>query len=272
MTDGDYVLGTRDEEIERLGLQHLVWRPWMLAAWRRAGINRGSRVLDVGAGPGYATADLAEIAGGRGEVLALERSDRFIVAARRRLAERGFSNVRMEKLDLMSEAIPATEFDAAWCRWVACFVSSPRSLVAGIGRALRPGGVAIFHEYGDYASWRLMPPRPEFDTFVAAVMASWRASQGEPDIGLALPAMLRDCGFEIRSVRPLVFTVQPSDFIWQWPAAFLRSGTRRLRELGQLTSLSADLIVREFDDVERDPSAMMMTPLVMEIIAAKRSE
>jgi SAM-dependent methyltransferase len=205
-------------------------------------------------------------------VLGVERSGRFAAAARRRSAERGFANVRIEELDLMSTPIPATGFDAAWCRWVACFVSSPQSLVAAIGRALRPGGVAVFHEYGDYASWRLMPPRPGFDKFVAAVMASWRASGGEPDIGLMLPAMLRECGFEIRHVRPLVFAVQPSDFIWQWPSTFLRSGARRLRELGQLTSLAADLIVREFDDVERDPSTIMMTPLVMEIIAVKQSE
>ena len=63
----EYVLGTDDEEIARLGLQHLVWRPWMLEAWRRAGITRGTRVLDIGAGPGFATADLAEVVGETGE-------------------------------------------------------------------------------------------------------------------------------------------------------------------------------------------------------------
>ena len=63
MAEGDYVLGTQDEEIERLGLQHRVWRPRMLDAWRRAGIGVGHRIVDVGAGPGYATLDLAEIVG-----------------------------------------------------------------------------------------------------------------------------------------------------------------------------------------------------------------
>src|SRR5580765_1293692 len=97
----EYVLGTHDEEIDRLGLQHLVWRPWMLAAWRRAGITRGSRVLDIGAGPGFATADLAELVGRTGEVLALERSARFVSAARRRCRERGLEQVRIEEIDLM---------------------------------------------------------------------------------------------------------------------------------------------------------------------------
>ncbi|MGH8442569.1 MAG: SAM-dependent methyltransferase, partial [Nevskiaceae bacterium] len=55
----DYVLGTHDEEIARLGLQHELWRPRMLAGWDRAGFKEGMRIVDVGAGPGYATVDLA---------------------------------------------------------------------------------------------------------------------------------------------------------------------------------------------------------------------
>ena len=43
--DQDYVLGTHDEEIARLGLQHRVWRPTVRDCWRRAGITLGSRVL-----------------------------------------------------------------------------------------------------------------------------------------------------------------------------------------------------------------------------------
>ena len=82
-----YVLGTHDEEIERLGLQHRVWRARMLEAWSEAGITEGSRVLDVGCGPGYATLDLAEIVGPTGTVVALERSERFLSFAR---AEEGW--------------------------------------------------------------------------------------------------------------------------------------------------------------------------------------
>ena len=61
MTERDYVLGAHQAELERLGLQHAVWRPRALDAWRRAGITRGQRVLDIGAGPGYATFDLADV-------------------------------------------------------------------------------------------------------------------------------------------------------------------------------------------------------------------
>ena len=275
MSDRDYVLGTHDEEIDRLGLQHLVWRPEMLAAWSRGGVTRGSRVLDVGAGPGFATADLGEMVGAHGEVVGLERSARFVAAARRRCADRGLTHVRVEETDLMTDApkvpgaMPAAGFDAAWCRWVACFVSSPELLVQRIARALRPGGVAIFHEYEDYATWRLLPPRTKVERFVAEVMASWRATGGEPDIARTLPALLARSGFIVRHVRPIVFTVRPSDFTWQWPAAFLRSGVRRLVELGRVDEAFAEGVTHEFDLAERDPSTLMVTPLVLEIVAER---
>src|SRR5438128_2537405 len=94
----DYVLGTHDEEIVRLGVQHRVWRPVVLDCWRRAGITAGSKVADVGAGPGYATLDLAEIVGRAGRVCAFERSAKFVAAARGAIQARGCSNIELREV------------------------------------------------------------------------------------------------------------------------------------------------------------------------------
>src|SRR5436190_16385864 len=114
-----------------------------------------------------------------------------------------------------------------------------------------------------------MPRRPAMDLFVAAVMESWRETGGDPDVGLALPRMLTESGFRVRQVRPLVFAVRPADFVWQWPSTFLRAGAIRLRELGQLSAADVHTLVQGFDQAERDPMTVMMTPLVLEIIAER---
>src|SRR3989442_14940506 len=103
--DRDYVLGTHDEELARLGLQHRVWRPVVLDCWQRAGITVGKRVLDIGAGPGYAAVDLAEIVGPTGEVVAIERSTNFIRAMNEACRARSLANVRIHELDLMADEL-----------------------------------------------------------------------------------------------------------------------------------------------------------------------
>ncbi|HMJ04753.1 MAG TPA: methyltransferase domain-containing protein [Chthoniobacterales bacterium] len=265
----DYVLGTHDDEVERLGLQHRVWRPVVTECWQRAGLTEGWRVLDVGAGPGYATADLAEIVGPSGAVLAIERSARFLEAARARCRQRGLENVQFLEADLMERSLGEFGFDAAWCRWVASFVSSPEKLVANMARALRPGGLAIFHEYSDYETFRFMPIRPALESFTSKVMESWRASGGEPDVARVLPELLSTAGFRVLEITPRVRTVSPQDEMWQWPKSFVEINVQRLRELGRVSTEWAADVLREFAEAEAASNSWFTTPMFLEIIARR---
>ena len=265
----DYVLGTHDEEIARLGLQHRVWRARTLKCWRRAGITAGWRVLDVGAGPGYATLDLAELVGPTGAVIALERSARFLEFGRQSCRQRGFSSVTFRETDLMQDSLGELNADAAWCRWVASFVSSPAKLVQNIAAALRPGGVAIFQEYVDYRSWRLAPRGDRHEDFVHEVMASWRAAGGEPDVARLLPGLLVEAGFAIHHLAPIVLAVRPSDWEWQWPASFIEINLRRLVALERVDGAWAESVRKELREAESDAATVMLTPMVLEIIAER---
>ncbi|MEP6810700.1 MAG: methyltransferase domain-containing protein [Chthoniobacterales bacterium] len=265
----DYVLGTHDDEVARLGLQHRVWRSVVAACWQRVGITHGWRVIDVGAGPGYATADLAEIVGPEGAVVGMERSARFLAAARERCERRGLTNVELREGDLMEQSLGNLGFDASWCRWVASFVSSPEKLIANIAGALRPGGLAIFHEYSDYETFRVMPIKPALERFTREVMESWRAAGGEPNIARVLPGLLRAAGMEVLEIRPHVRTVSPSQYTWQWPKSFIEINVVRLQELGRITPEIAADMRREFQEAEADEGSWFTTPLFLEIVARK---
>lgn len=267
--DRDYFLGTHDEELIRLGLQHRVWKDAVLDCWRRAGIQPGSRVLDIGAGPGYASADLAGIVGARGEVVAVERSTRFVEAGRGMCAAHGYANVRWHELDLMSDPLPGRGFDAAWCRWVACFVSSPSLLVDKIAGALRVGGLAIFHEYLQYETFRCNPSREWQVEFARQVVRGWRGAGGDPDIAQPVLRLLVERGFAIRETIPRIYCLRPSDEMWQWPATFIKIHLEQQQGLGTITADWADSVRREWAAAEADPTTLLTTPLVLQIIAEK---
>jgi SAM-dependent methyltransferase len=262
MTDGDYVLGTQDDEVQRLGLQHRVWRARVLDAFRRAGIGSGQTVVDVGAGPGFAAADLAELVGPAGKVFALERAPHFLDTIR----SRGLANVEVREQDV-SQPFGITGADASWCRWVLSFVTDPAATVRHIASALKPGGIATFHEYVAYETWRMMPPDPLHERFRGQVEKSWRDSGGEPDIALWLPQWLGEAGFEIVETGTLADIITPADEKWEWPRSFMATGSQRLRDLGYVEADEAEAMSKLLDDPP--PGAHMLTPLVAEIIAHK---
>lgn len=267
MSERDYVLGTHDEEVQRLGLQHRVWRAGMLDSFRRAGIGPGAFVVDVGAGPGFAATDLAEIVGAAGKVLAVERSRRFLDVLEDRARRLGLANIETRERDVAEQGFGEGIADASWCRWLLSFVGDPRRTVGHIAAALKPGGRAVFHEYADYGAWRTLPPDPDMERFRGLVMQSWRDSGGEPDIALRLPRWLEEEGLEIVEVRPLIHTARKDDLIWQWPASFMRSGANRLAELGYIETAEAGRLATALDRVPE--GSWMVTPLVLEVIARK---
>lgn len=265
----DYVLGTHEEEISRLGLQHRIWRPVVSDCWQKAGITVGSTVLDVGAGPGYATTDLAEIVGPTGKVVAVERSNNFVRTLRERCQRERFRNVEVHELDLMTDNLPQGPYDFTWCRWVASFVSNPASLVRKLAGVLRPGGQAIFHEYAHYLTWRFIPRLPSQERFAEEVKASWAAAGGKADVALDLPSYLSQNGFAVRTVLPRIYCVGPNHYMWQWPASFIGIGLARLQELGRINADFAEKVQKEFDQATANPDSRLITPLVLEIIAEK---
>ncbi len=166
--DRSYVIGTHDAEIERLGVQHRVWRAGVLDFWRLGGLTEGMTVIDAGAGPGHATLDLAEIVGPTGRVIALERSRRFLDTLEARARQRGITNIQTIEIDLADFDWSSVRADILWCRWVLAFVADPSGIVRGMAKALEPGGEALIHEYYDYGAWHMAPPSALFDDYIAA--------------------------------------------------------------------------------------------------------
>jgi SAM-dependent methyltransferase len=268
--DADYVLGTHDEEIGRLAIQHQAWRSRVLSVWQLAQFGPGQTLLDVGCGPGYASLDLARLVGPAGRVVALDRSKRFLDTLEALKTERGLPNISTQRVDLNDGTLSTPPVDGAWCRWVLTFVPGPRAVIAHVAAALKPGGVFVLHEYFDYSTWRTAPQAGELNEFVRAVVTSWRDAGGEPDVGLNLPQWLAECDLEIRSVRPIVEIIAPSDPLWVWLRTFLEHGRDRLAELGYLTRERSDAIWETFTRFEQTPGSLMVTPGVIELVAARR--
>ena len=91
----------------------------------------GERILDLGCGTGTLT---AEIAASGAELLGVDRSAEMIAEARRK-----FPKLRFEVHDARSLTF-SREFDAVFSNAALHWIPEAERVVAGVARALRPGG------------------------------------------------------------------------------------------------------------------------------------
>ena len=57
--------------------------------------------------------------------------------------------------------------------------------------------------------------------------------------------------------------------MWQWPATFIEVYLPRLIEMGRIDQAFADKVRADLAEAEKNSNALMITPLVVEIVAEK---
>jgi len=105
-----------------------------------AGVVSGARVLDVAAGAGDQTLEIAHRVGKTGEVMATDISGAILALAQDNLRAAGFSQVRTRVADAQALGLVGGHFDAAVCRLGLMFCPSPLLALQEIRQALRPQG------------------------------------------------------------------------------------------------------------------------------------
>ena len=105
-----------------------------------ADIQAGMRVLDVAAGAGDQTLDIAKRVGPGGHVLATDLSPAILAFCRESARRAGHDNVETLAADGETLAVEESHFDAAVCRLGLMFFPDPGKGLRAVFRALKPGG------------------------------------------------------------------------------------------------------------------------------------
>ncbi len=237
-----------------------------------AGIASGSRVLDVAAGAGDQTLDVARRVGASGFVLATDVSPVILEHARRRAA--GLSQVSTRVAD--AEALPAdlVDFDAAICRLGLMLMAEPLAALRGMRRSLREGGGVCALVFG----------APARNPAVALLMKAACEHAGLPLPDPARPGGLFSLGearrldvlFEQAGFREIATTAIDAPF--HWPSArhyldFVRASASPV--LALLSRLDAAAQQAAWDDMAQrlaafETAAGFTAPHELLLTAARR--
>lgn len=175
-----------------------------------AHVSQGARVLDIAAGAGDQTLDIARRVGAQGHVLATDISARIVALAQANARKAGMTQVETQVADAQTLATSLDSarrnFDAAVCRLGLMFCTRPLDALTGTCRALKPGGrfaALVFSQPQHNPCLAIMmstalraaglPPRPTLEP--GTLM-----SLGQPGL---LARLLHEAGFVDVRVTPL---------------------------------------------------------------------
>jgi arsenite methyltransferase len=153
------------------------------------GAAPGERILDVGCGPGFFCAELAEEVGPSGFVLGVDASAAMLGLAARRCA--GHANVELRQGDAGSLPAQDGDFDAALCVQVLEYVPDATASLAEIRRALRPGGRVVVWD----VDWATISINAEDQALTERVMRAWDEHLTHRSLPRTLASRLRAAGF-----------------------------------------------------------------------------
>ena len=165
-----------------------ILRPWLHQATQAmlgmAAVTTGSHVLDVAAGAGDQTLDIAERVGPGGFVLATDLSPSILQFATERAAAAGHRNIETRVSDGQKLQIEDARFDVVVCRLGLMFFSDPLQGLREMVRVLRPGGTVCTMVFGT----------PQANPCVANLMSTARRHAGMPPLDPYQPGGLLSLG------------------------------------------------------------------------------
>ncbi|MGH3049911.1 MAG: class I SAM-dependent methyltransferase, partial [Gaiellaceae bacterium] len=161
--------------------------------WRAFLVSRvpadALRVLDVATGTAAVATELARAVPDR-QVVGVDQSPEMLAAGRERVARAGLAQ-RIELREGRAEEIAGGgEFDALTFTYLLRYVDDPVATLAGLARAVRPGGTVAMLEFGlPRGLWR---PLWELYVRVGLPLAGAAVSPGWSEVGSFLGPSIRD--------------------------------------------------------------------------------
>lgn len=169
------------------------------------------RLLDIGAGPGTITVDLANHVA---EVTATEVGESELSLSREHAASRGATNVAFSIQDVHALDIPDATHDVTHTHQVLQHLADPVQALREMRRVTRPGGLVAARE-ADYLAFTWWPMVPELDEWLHLYRGAARANGAEPDAGRRLFAWAQSAGFdEITTSSTTWCFATPEDRAW----------------------------------------------------------
>jgi ubiquinone/menaquinone biosynthesis C-methylase UbiE len=154
--------------------------------------QKGESVLDVGSGPGFLAAEIAEAIGSTGSVHGIDVSEPMVELARRHCAQ--LPRVTFTQADATQLPSGDQSFDAAISTQVLEYVPDVDAALAELHRVLRPAGRVVIVD----TDWDSIVWHSSNQSRMDRVLAAWEEHAADPHLPRTLTNRLVGAGFDVQ--------------------------------------------------------------------------
>lgn len=264
----EYILGISQTELERLEFQHGVWKKVTDDFFKLINISAGWKCLDVGAGPGFVSKEIREMAGDKGELTILEPSEFYLDYFKKICMKNNWNNIKFIHGNLEDVEIENEYYDLIYARWVIDFVRQPEKFLLKLFKALKKGGFIAVQDY-IYEGIGLYPSGGAFDKIADAVRAYWRVGGGDPYFAAKIPPLFKKNNIEIIEYSPSALAGDNESGVFKWADKFFTGHLQTMADVKIISEKEKNELYDDWEAHKKNPDTVFVSPTVMNVIGRK---
>jgi len=261
-----YAIAGGAEGKSRLKVLSGVMQPFTLSFLQRVGIEPGMHCLDLGCGGGDVTFELATLVGQKGKVVGWELDETIVKLTQEDCQKLNLTNVEFKVADAFSLA-EANEYNLAYTRFLLTHLSDPQTVIEKMKAAVRSEGIVAVEDI-EFAGHFCYPKSSAFDKYVELYQQVVRNKGGDSEIGVKLPRMFKQAGFE-----EVKFNIVQPAFIEGKGKLIASITLEKIRDAVLEQALSSpdeiDGVIAELKRLAQDPETIISLPRIFQVWGTK---
>lgn len=254
MASPEYVLATGDVGAARLALLHTTYGETTETLLAEVGLAPGMCAVDLGCGTGTVSRWMARRVGASGEVIGVDISDAQLEVARAEASRQNLRQLRFEQASVYDTALPRSQFDLVYCRFLLCHISEPQRALREMCALTKAGGVVVCEDV-DLASLSCDPPSTSLHRMRDIMIALGNSRGVDYCLGPCLHRLFRQLGLlpRVRMQQPVHDSGEAKRF---WEYTFVEAAPAMI-QAGLTNADEVHALAAEMAQIALDPTTIV---------------
>ena len=236
------------------------------ALFKRAGLTKGMRCIDLGCGGGEVTMEMARWVSPSGSVVGIDMDSVKLDLGTRTARDRGVTNVIFRQMYVDDWNEPDT-YDACYSRLLLQHLKQPWELLRRMWASLRPGGLLMVEDV-DWEGWSSDPLNPGVEFLKERYIKLLEHRGTDPRIGRRLFRQSVQLGIhdpQVVSVNPVYIQAERKLL----PQLTLEATADAMIAEGIATDQEIDSARASLKDLITDSHSLITGPKIFQLFARK---